>query len=256
MGLALAVAAYAITLSAIGIVASAAGRETRIQDVPLFEAAGDLARYSDQRLAQAVNGNPLPAPPTFAGDVVTARLAYGLGALNTVLLTLAVVFALRGRGSRLIDDLGLRRWDWSRLWLAAAVTLGAYVGFTIYSIVVRLIGVDFLIPGDSVPSTLARDGWGLAIFGFIAIVGAPVSEEFLFRGLLFGGFTRFGFFLPAIISGGFWAFVHFDTGVFIPITFIGMGFAWLFWRSGSLWDAIISHLLFNATSFILLVLRY
>jgi membrane protease YdiL (CAAX protease family) len=47
--------------------------------------------------------------------------------------------------------------------------------------------------------------------------------------------------------------VHFDPGSVLPFFGIGVLMAWLFWRRGSLWDAIMFHFLFNLLSFSILV---
>ena len=86
-----------------------------------------------------------------------------------------------------------------------------------------------------------------------ALIGAPLAEEMFFRVLLFGGMLRWGFWPAALISSLLFAGVHLDPGSLVPFTLIGVLLAWLFWRRGHLWDAIIFHLMFNATSFILLV---
>lgn len=253
LGAAAAVAAYVITFSLIGVVARAMDHELKIEDTPLFEAATELARWGDERLQAATRGDALPLPPVFAGDVVTARIAYILGAANAILLTAAAWVGFgRWRGNA-IDALGLRHYNLDRLWRPAALTIGAYLTVVLYTVIVHAIDIDLLEPTNAIPGAVVRDNWGLAIFGFVAIVLAPVSEEAFFRGLVFGGFARFGFWPAAVISGFTFAAAHLDPGTLIPFTIIGMGFCWLFRSSGSLWENIVSHMLFNATSFILLL---
>jgi len=77
----------------------------------------------------------------------------------------------------------------------------------------------------------------------------------LFRGLVFGGLVRWGFWPAALLSGVGFSMAHIDPGTFIPFTLIGMALAWVYWSTGSLWDAIIAHSLFNTTSFLLLLSR-
>lgn len=253
LGAAVAVAAYIITFSLIGVAARAVDHELKIEDTPVFEAATELAKWGDERLRAATRGDALAAPPQFAGDVVTARIAYVLGIVNAILLTVAAWVGFGRWRRNAIDLLGLRHYDLDRLWRPAALTIGAYVIVLAYTVIVQAIDIDLLKPTNAMPGAVARDTWGLVIFGFVALVFAPISEETFFRGLVFGGFARFGFWPAAAISGLAFSLAHLDPGTLIPFTLIGMGFCWLFRSSGSLWENIISHMLFNATSFILLL---
>ncbi|WP_369294054.1 lysostaphin resistance A-like protein [Tepidiforma sp.] len=88
----------------------------------------------------------------------------------------------------------------------------------------------------------------------VTLVGAPATEELFFRGLLFGGFSRWGFWPAALLSSTLFALVHFDLGSIVPFLGIGIGLAWLYHRSHTLWHPILFHLLFNTISFTILAL--
>ena len=88
-------------------------------------------------------------------------------------------------------------------------------------------------------------------------VGAPLSEELLFRGFLFSALAgRLGLVGAGLATSLAWTAMHYGytamglTEVFL----IGLLFAWLLWRTGSLRVAIFCHALYN--SVIVLVLRY
>ena len=83
------------------------------------------------------------------------------------------------------------------------------------------------------------------------VVGLP--EELFFRGFMFSGLLKWGFWPAAALSALMFALVHFDPGSLLPFFGIGVLMAWLYWRRGSLWDAIAFHFLFNALSFSILV---
>jgi membrane protease YdiL (CAAX protease family) len=74
-----------------------------------------------------------------------------------------------------------------------------------------------------------------------------------FRGLVFGGLTRWGFWPAALLSGVLFAGVHFDPGSVIPFTALGVVMAWLFWSRRCLWDNVLFHVMFNGTSFAILL---
>ena len=82
----------------------------------------------------------------------------------------------------------------------------------------------------------------------IAIV-APFAEEIFFRGFVFAGLrTRLSLWPAALISGGLFGLVHAPSGIttVVPLAIIGVVFAWLYERTGSLWLAIIAHAINNA----------
>ena len=82
-----------------------------------------------------------------------------------------------------------------------------------------------------------------------AVVGAPVAEEMLFRGFLLPPLakTRLGFIGAAIITSLCWAVIHgYSWQGAVEIFFIGLGFSYLLWRTGSILSSILLHMLFNA----------
>jgi membrane protease YdiL (CAAX protease family) len=84
------------------------------------------------------------------------------------------------------------------------------------------------------------------------IIGAPLAEEFVFRGQIFAALaqTRLGFIGSAIVTSAMWAALH----VTEPIPFVGLIFlmglvlSWLLVRFGSLWVTIVCHCVWNAAT--------
>lgn len=93
----------------------------------------------------------------------------------------------------------------------------------------------------------------LIVVGF----GAPLMEEFLFRGFLQSALagSRLGFVGASIVSTALWTLLHYGytTAGLIEVFLIGLYFCWLLWRSGSLWLPLICHALYN-TSLVLILL--
>jgi membrane protease YdiL (CAAX protease family) len=86
--------------------------------------------------------------------------------------------------------------------------------------------------------------WLLLVGG---IVVAPVVEELFFRGFVFAGLReRYGWRKAGLISAGLFAVLHFQPLMVVPILLLGMIFAYLYHRSGSIWPAVIVHVLTNA----------
>jgi membrane protease YdiL (CAAX protease family) len=80
-----------------------------------------------------------------------------------------------------------------------------------------------------------------------AIVVAPVVEEIFFRGFLFAGLRgRYGWQKAAAISAALFSLVHLQPTAAVPIFLLGLVFAFLYERSGSIWPAVLMHVSSNA----------
>ena len=124
---------------------------------------------------------------------------------------------------------------------------------------------------ESLSSQKSTFSLGLAVFS--AVIVAPVSEEFMFRGVLFGFFQRIerycitfigtplvsnGIFsrstrnLPyfAILASGLiFGLLHWGHGAaWIPLSLLGMALAYLTHRTGNLLPAIAVHMTLNGFS--------
>lgn len=80
-------------------------------------------------------------------------------------------------------------------------------------------------------------------------IGAPVSEELLFRGFLFSALakSRLGLTGTSLLTAGLWTAVHAGYSIFglIEVFLIGLYFSWLLVRTGSLWVTIFCHAAYN-----------
>jgi hypothetical protein len=80
----------------------------------------------------------------------------------------------------------------------------------------------------------------------LAIVAAPIFEEFIFRGLIFAGLRRsLGAFAAIVASAAVFAIVHPPVSM-IPVFGLGLGAAWAFDRSKMLLAPMIAHGIYNA----------
>lgn len=217
--------------------------------------ATTVAEYADERLAAATSGSELPAPPVILADPAALKIA-----LASTLGFNAALFLITGISSGLsftdlTRTLGLRRFDAGGLWRPIVACFACYIGVAVYAQLISQLGIDFLIPNSTVPGGVLRDPQALAMTAALAVISAPFIEELFFRGFLFGGLSRWGFWPAAAISSLIFTLVHFDPGSVIPFFGIGVVMCYLFSSRGSLWDSIVFHFLFNGTSFVLLVSR-
>ena len=127
----------------------------------------------------------------------------------------------------------------------------------------RLLGFD-PPPQDLVKIfTEQKVDWEVkAKFAVFALVIAPVLEEVIFRMGLFN-FCRWvgrklkreteGKFplVAALVSGAVFAAVHLHAATFVPLWFLGVAFAGLYWKSGTIFSSMLCHFLFNLINFTL-----
>jgi ABC-2 type transport system permease protein len=79
----------------------------------------------------------------------------------------------------------------------------------------------------------------------LAVLAAPPVEEFIFRGLIFGGLRRSLPLLPSILaSAAIFAVVHPPVAV-VPVFVLGLCTAFAFERSGALLAPMLAHAVYN-----------
>jgi len=90
-------------------------------------------------------------------------------------------------------------------------------------------------------------------------IGAPLSEEFLFRGFLLSALARWrgGFWPAALVANAVWTSFHFGYSIagVLEVFVGGLYLSWLLWRSGNLWLPVIAHAATNVV-FLALVAVY
>ena len=149
---------------------------------------------------------------------------------------------------------------WKIAVLAAAVV---FVGSTAMQWLIGQTGVEV----EPTNLKIIQDGLALhpaMVLVFAAIV-APAYEELLFRRVLFGRLLAAGKpWLGMVLSSLVFALMHEIPGVsgnpieatlMLWILYGSMGavFAWVYWRTGTLWAAIAAHGLHNLVSCLVLM---
>ncbi|HBO87188.1 MAG TPA: hypothetical protein DD620_00360 [Verrucomicrobia bacterium] len=87
-----------------------------------------------------------------------------------------------------------------------------------------------------------------------AILIAPLYEEILFRGILFPKIIqKTGLINALIITSLLFAALHFHIPALLPLFALSTLLSLVYWWSGSLWNCIVIHMLFNAGSIAFLI---
>ena len=186
----------------------------------------------------------------FVAQAVAAAVIIGRGRVTGA----GVLFAFSIGGA---ITYGLMRWVYAgartqgvpRIWADGSnrPLLGVAAGLVAGAAsVVYLFGLDAL---DLLESAV-RESKSYASLGLwtlpLALVAAPIFEEFIFRGLIFGGMRRsFGVWPAALASASIFAIVHPAFSI-IPVFILGTCAALVYERSRSLLAPMIAHAGYNA----------
>lgn len=211
----------------------------------------------------------------FAGQLVATSIALGSGhsSLSTagpvwllavavagwVPMVLAVWMVGKRHGTgRLRDDFGLS--------FAAADLWGVPIGVLTQVVALRLL----YVPLEAIwPDTFSQarieqrarelyesaHGAGVLLLVIVVVVGAPLVEELVYRGLLQGAALRATRRWPAVVAvAAFFAVIHFQP-VEIPGLFvIGLVLGVAALHTGRLGMSVVTHVAFNATGLVVVAL--
>ena len=127
----------------------------------------------------------------------------------------------------------------SRPLLGLAGGLAAAAAALVYLFVLQKFG----LPGKAAPEgPFELLGWWIVP---IAVIAAPIFEEFIFRGLIFGGLRRsFGVWPATLASAAVFAIVHPALSM-APVFILGVCAAWVYERTRSLLAPMIAHAAYN-----------
>lgn len=181
-----------------------------------------------------------PEEPLYETSFFVASL-FGFG----LMIGAALLVAL---GARKRELFALRRpRSWRR---AIALAVGVLVGVLALSGLVSL----WLDPGEE--QGLLPEQWPppdaavFALNAFAVVVGAPLAEEILFRGLGYTLLTRFGTPVAVVGTAAAWGAAHGLVEAFPLIFALGVGLALLRRFTGSVIPGMLLHALFNALALV------
>ncbi len=89
----------------------------------------------------------------------------------------------------------------------------------------------------------------ISLLVFSAVILAPLWEELIFRGLLYGYLkSRMSVFAALLVSSLIFSAYHFNLDALMPLLIVGIATGYIYERTRSLYFAIFFHALFNALS--------
>ena len=153
---------------------------------------------------------------------------------GTCLMALFIAVLPLGRAAP--AALGLRPVGWRPIVLAV-------LGTTVLSFVVSQLG-----PQPEGVKQVTEGIQGVKALQTLAVLGllAPVAEELVFRGLLYGWLAgRWSNLVAFIVSSLAFAAAHTEPLHILLVLPLGFWFGWLRWRTGSLVPTIVAHIINN-----------
>ncbi|MEV1290634.1 type II CAAX endopeptidase family protein [Pseudonocardia sp. NPDC049635] len=155
-------------------------------------------------------------------------------------------------------------------WLPAIGLRGTTIGWLLVAVaaglvargLAALLGAGYQqVTGDmSNPQAFlgeALDGGSALVFTGVMLTGAllvPFAEELLFRGIGYGALRRYGVWVAVPASSAVFALAHGINVVLVIAFLLGVVCALLYERSRSVWPAVVAHVVFNASGFVIAAL--
>jgi membrane protease YdiL (CAAX protease family) len=213
----------------------------------------------------------LAAAPIFAvfGDTTEggasgfSELAQGIVVDVVLVGTLVYWLRTRHRGwrtsLRIVPDARVGRE------VAIGAGLGVVVRIVAGIVAAAVIAVLAAVTNQDVdvPEQVTTDlrGFQLVVFALFAAVVAPITEEFLFRGLIYRSIRdRHGVALGAVVSAVLFGAIHYVPGPWpdalaLQVTMVvtGLGLAWVYERRKTLLAPIVGHAAFNLIAVVVIV---
>jgi uncharacterized protein len=194
-------------------------------------------------------------------QVVAEVFTYLFLSLGVLISAVVLVLARYPHGGR---DLGYRWPGWETLGAAALAVLPIYLGIGVIYAVFSHFLPGFHLQGNAKEALpIGKHVTLPEIVGLIAFAGilVPITEETLFRGMLFGGLARFfsqwmspniAVFIGAVISGCVFGLAHATPHTLPILAFVGICLAYVYYYSQSIYASMLVHGLFNTLAVLVL----
>lgn len=230
------------------------------EDTAKFSTRPARNRFTCPTLPEAIVGLVVFSLVGYGGGSQLSRLGLDPVVYGLVFTALSGIAGIAGFAAavllriRSLNAFGVRQV--SRRWLFIGVGAGL-VAFVVKGLAVLAY---IQITGDSsTPQTVYAEGGSGGVLSLILatlFLGflTPLGEELLFRGVIANVLLRHGPFFGVVSSALIFAFMHGINIVFPAALVMGLVGAELLRRSGSVWPAVVVHVVFNLPTVPVMVL--
>jgi membrane protease YdiL (CAAX protease family) len=214
-----------------------------------YLALGCLTLFALQ-CVQSLQGKGRALPATIdTGLLVVVQLGFWLFVIGTILISLLL------RRMRPAELFGFDRLSFTKvfLWGAGLLLSALPLIFASSAVVSSLMHVNSQKDSQPIMQLFERAGEPAKRIPIIilAIVIAPLAEEFFFRGFLYGVLKRYAGALPALVfTGVAFALIHLHVPSLLPLFLLACVLTLAYELSGSLLVPMAMHALFNAITLV------
>jgi membrane protease YdiL (CAAX protease family) len=199
-------------------------------------------------LVLAASGFRHAPKPVQGSDILSGSLIY-------MLVISAIIFSLRSRRIHALRLFGIHR-----LSFPVAFGIGTLLLVAAYPLIVSAFAATQSFMGLTarrqeiveffIDASHNADRWSLVMTMLLGIVLAPIAEEFIFRGYLYGVFKRYlGISAALLLNSALFAAVHLNLASLPALFVLAACFTIAYEATGSLLVSMCMHALFNLASF-------
>lgn len=208
-------------------------------------------------------GNPMPTTPeeiTAWAMTETAGLIQVLGNIPAHLITLGLCWMIATRRGKVPFGVALG-WKWEGFSLPAKIV---YVFSVIAGVFVFLFFISLVLPPpeETAFDKLLKISPSVRIsVAIMAVLSAPIVEEVVYRGIVFGGLVKkIGRVATVIVVTMLFAGVHFPQYLesiqgLVGLTFLSLVITTVRAQTRSIFPCIVIHLIYNSIG-VIEILRY
>ena len=194
------------------------------------------------------------------GGALIARSLIGPIAIGLIFTALSGIAGMAGFLAAFM--LRIRSWPafgvraTSARWLLIGAAVGVIAFFCKSLAILAYISLtgDGASPQDIFATGASGGVWTVVAATIFLSVVTPIGEEFLFRGVITTALLRYGPFVGVVGGALIFAIAHGFNVVFPAALVAGMAAGEVFRRSGSIWPAVMVHVVVNLPTIPVMVL--
>jgi len=179
----------------------------------------------------------------------------GYAVSHAIIFTLLISLAHVLRGGNLRQVFGLGRvTNWNYALLLPLVYVGCLIISGVVSLIILTLMPTFQIDQAQDLGLPSVAGTGdVLLTGILLVIFAPVAEEFIFRGYLFGMLRRHASFIGAsVLVSILFGLAHEQPNVIVVTFILSLALCYIREKTGSIWVGMGLHALQNFVAFLLL----
>lgn len=135
--------------------------------------------------------------------------------------------------------------------IIALLIISAITAFTDY-----IVATGRVLLNDGIDQIKSSHGADLIMFSVAISILSPLSEELIFRRLLYNALRKsLGFISASAICSLMFALFHLSLGMFVPLFMVSFVLSWLYQKTGRIGASFASHAIVNGITLLFVLLR-